>query len=287
VYESWQDPSAAWWAKARRASKHIQDIGPMIAEFRPATACEVLRETSTPGETDLRLHVRRSPSAEILTTIGDALHNMRSCLDSVAFELARRHVGESMTEGQRSATMFPLREDLTGFEKFLARPDQRDLYGEHERNALRCVQPFALREEAAEHGVSFVTSPQEEYRINALVRLSQLNNRDKHRYLPLLAWFVDFVFFTDMVPECRLNVRMHSLLQDGDLVGHVGFDPADADPSTKLKTDLRLGFADDPGYASDFMSALTSWHDYLTQWILPRIFIVAEGNRPPIAISVS
>jgi hypothetical protein len=45
-----------------------------------------------------------------------------------------------------------------------------------------------------------------------------------------------------------------------------------------------LAFADDPGYAADFLDALDRWHSYLTGWILPRIFSVAEGNRPPVII---
>lgn len=36
----------------------------------------------------------------------------------------------------------------------------------------------------------------------------------------------------------------------------------------------------------EFTQALDHWHDYLVQWALQRIFIVAEGNPPPIAIGL-
>jgi hypothetical protein len=285
VERSWQDPSTAWWAKGRRASKHIDDIGAILAEFDPSTAyrvdCEPTGET---GKTALRLSVLRSVPVELLTTIGDALHNMRSCLDSVAFELALRTLGKEMTDRQQKAVQFPVCIGRTEFDEFLSQKSQRDLYGEHERNALRCAQPFALREEASELGVEFVTSPQEEYRINELARLSQLNNLDKHRYLPLLAWYVDFPYFTNEVPPCRLRIRQHMPLGDGETIGHILFDETKGDPSPSLHLRMGLTFADDPGYATDFLGALKGWHTYLTGWILPRIFIVADGRPPPIAI---
>lgn len=159
------------------------------------------------------------------------------------------------------------------------------MYGEAERSALRCAQPFALREEAAGLGVSWATSPQEDYRINELARLSRLNNLDKHRYLPVLAWYADFPYFTDMVPACRLELRRHVPLQDGDLVGNLTFAEDAVDPSAKLVIEMGLAFADDPGYATDFLDALDRWHSYLTGWILPRIFSVAEGSPPPIVMT--
>src|SRR5260370_27355443 len=140
------------------------------------------------------------------TTIGDALHNMGWCLDSVAYELARRHLGDVMTDKQQGATQFPICPDRAEFDSFLSRKDQRDLYGEHERHALRCVQPFALREEAAAHGVTFATTPEEEYRIDVLARLSHVNNLDKHRRLPFLAWYVDFGYLTGAAPGFGLSL---------------------------------------------------------------------------------
>jgi hypothetical protein len=190
-----------------------------------------------------------------------------------------------MTDQQRGATKFPIYSERAEFDEFLARKNQRDLFGAHERDALRCAQPFALREEAAALGVALATSPADEYRINELARLKALNDLDKHRRLPLLAWYVDIPYFTQMVPECRLNVRMHAPVQDGDLIGHVIFQDGDPDPSQHLKIEMRMTLADDPsGYATDFLDSLTSWHAYLTGWILPRIFTVAEGNPPPIVI---
>jgi hypothetical protein len=112
---SWWDPTAAWWAKAQRADKHIADISAMVAAFNAAKAYEVGREaTDDPIWIAFRLHVLTPPPVELLTTIGDALHNLRSSLDSVAYELARRHVAEPMTERQQKAVQFPIRSPRDG-----------------------------------------------------------------------------------------------------------------------------------------------------------------------------
>ena len=282
----WRDPEAAWWAKSRRARTHIDDIKAMLIRFDEDTACRVdLEPTSEAGKTALRLRVLRRPPNEILTTIGDALHNLRSCLDSVAFELASRTLGGTMTEKQQKSVQFPTCVDKEEFDASLAQKNQRDLYGEHERSALQCAQPFTLRHEAAAEGVVFGTAPAEEYRINELVRLSRLNNLDKHRYLPLLSWYMDFAYFTSEVAACRLDVRMRVPLQDGEVFGHLLFDPGQIDPGPALHLEMRLTFADDPGYAAGISDSLDNWHRYLTSWIVPRIFIVADGNPPPIMIA--
>jgi hypothetical protein len=96
-----------------------------------------------------------------------------------------------MTARQQETTQFPIKRTRAAFDGFVNHERRRDLWGQRERNALMCVQPFTLSEEAAEHGVSFGTSAEEEYRIHALARLSHLNNLDKHRRLPLLAWSAD------------------------------------------------------------------------------------------------
>jgi hypothetical protein len=86
----WRDPTAAWWTKAARAYTHIRAAGSMLLAFQKSTPYRIDREPAgEPGRVAFRLHVHKPVPAELLTTIGDALHNLRSCLDSVAFELAR------------------------------------------------------------------------------------------------------------------------------------------------------------------------------------------------------
>jgi hypothetical protein len=158
------------------------------------------------------------------------------------------------------------------------------LWGEREQNALRCVQPFALREETGHFGVAFATSPEEEYRIHALARLSHLNNLDKHRHLPLLAWSAEVIYMTGETNECTW-VRassVRSVLRDGDMVGEATYPPDRSSPS--VAAEIQLALAEDLGYTQGLGNSLENWHGYLTGWALPRMFAVADGNPPPMMI---
>ncbi len=136
-----------------------------------------------------------------------------------------------MTARQQETTQFPIKRTREAFDGFVNHERRRDLWGQRERNALMCVQPFTLNEEAAEHGVSFGTSAEEEYRIHALARLSHLNNLDKHRRLPLLAWSADVVTMTGETNECTWTwlCPPHAVLRDGDLIGEATY-PRDRPP---------------------------------------------------------
>jgi hypothetical protein len=68
-----------------------------------------------------------------------------------------------LTEDQQRAAQFPICIDRASFDEFFDKHRlRRGLFGPRERDALRCVQPFAIREEAAALGVDWITSPQDE-----------------------------------------------------------------------------------------------------------------------------
>lgn len=283
--QSWKDPSAAWWAKVERARKHIQDLGTMVLEFEQSQPHEVAKDrTETPGEVAYRFRVLRTVPSEMLTVVGDALHNMRSCLDSIAYELAHRFVGASMTDKQQTASYFPICETGADFDAFFAdHRTRRDMYGPQERAALRCVQPFSLREEAAELHIDRSTTTQYDYVTNELYRLHQLSNLDKHRRLPLLAWYLDFLYWDDIHCSWRYALPQHAALQDNALIGYLASSRANQ-PTANVTFDFRLTLSDDPGFRQDLIGTLTRWQTYLAGWVIPRIFIVADGNPPPILI---
>jgi hypothetical protein len=262
----------------------------MVGEFERTKPYQVRREpTEQPDEVAFRFHISSPVPTKLLTTVGDALHNMRSCLDSVAFELARRHLDDHMSEEQEEASQFPISPDATKFEAFFNHRVRRDMYGDVERAAFRCVQPFAFHEEALAHGVDMQTLPEYELLLDELHRLRTLSNLDKHRRLPLLAWYVDFLYWDDPSYSWRYAEPRTTELEDQSLIGCLtgsGGGPATAEATF----DLRLSLTDDPAFRpefivrSDLVSVLERWHSYLSNWVLPRIFIVADGNPPPIII---
>jgi hypothetical protein len=278
VTQDWDDRDAAWWAKANRARHHVDAVSRLVAAYDPATAYNIVPAPGPdrePGSrtTILRLHELRKPPAELLTTIGDVLHNLRSCLDSVAFELAQRTAGGNLTEKQERAIYFPVCEDSDAFDEFLLHKHRQGVFSAHAVKALRGAQPFALREMAAAGGISLQTTAAEEYKISELARLERLNNLDKHRYLPLLGWHFRIAYGRQDAPmPARCQISRHVAFSDGDIIGHAICTGPGPDPAPNLTIDMGLTLADDPGYATDLTDALDNWHQYVTGWILPRIF---------------
>jgi hypothetical protein len=289
VDRSWREPTAAWWAKLERADRHIKEIHSMMDSFDESGAYVVSRErTGRPNVVAFRFEILRQVPAELLTAIGDAVHNMRSALDSVAFELARQHLQGSMTERQEKAVEFPIYETGRDLDEFFERKNQRDLYGDQDKLAIRCAQPFAMREEADAVGVEFQTETHVEFAIDELHRLHTLSVIDKHRRLPLLTWYLEINtwFGTGYKWE---YAQQDAAFEDKAIIGYLE-GPGPGEPATEATFRFKLALADDPassvgpGFHDDFTSVLSRWHGYLRDWVVPRIFIVAEGSPPPIVI---
>jgi hypothetical protein len=281
--QSWKDPTTAWWTKAARASMHIREVGSLVDEFEFSKPYRVCREnTKNPSEVAFRFKILRPIPTEILTAMGDAIHNMRSALDAVAYELARQYLNDEMTDKRQAATQFPICETGEEFDEFFANHRyRRDMYGEQEKKALRCVQPFALREEAAALGVDFQTDPHIEYVSDELHRLHSLSIVDKHRRLPLLAWYLAINYWNDPNYDWRFAQHPYAEFKDKALIGYLTSSGGGL-PEADATFDFKLFLADDPGFRQDLKGVLTHWHDYLTNWVIPRVFVVAEGNPPPI-----
>jgi hypothetical protein len=108
----WRDPASAWWAKVDRAKHHINALASDIDSFLESTAYEVFAEPGEqPNETIYQLRMHFPIPVHFSTTIGDALHNLRSALDCAAYEMARRHVGRDLTEKEELVCEFPIRDD--------------------------------------------------------------------------------------------------------------------------------------------------------------------------------
>jgi hypothetical protein len=117
--QSWLDRTSAWWAKADRAHNHLRSLDQLVAKFRASEPYTVVpRPTDIPGRTEYRLHIHNPMPPEISTTIGDILHNLRSALDSLAYEIALRGVDRPLTAKEERACVFPVKDTPEQFEQF-------------------------------------------------------------------------------------------------------------------------------------------------------------------------
>jgi hypothetical protein len=201
---SWLDSTSAWWAKADRAQEHLRSLRGQVEEFRASKPYTVIPEpTDTPGRTAYRLRLHIPVPVAISTTVGDVLHNLRSALDSLAYEVVQRGLDRPMTPEEARACAFPVCKTPEEFDQFFSRPSKNSrararLYGDQARAALRSGQPFRFAEKAARVGVE--VDYEEEYRWSMLHRLSYLSNVDKHRRLTVVAWWPHLVSWTNGGP---------------------------------------------------------------------------------------
>ena len=145
--------------------------------------------------------------------------------------------------------------------------------------------------EAREVGVQRLPDPQDDLLADHAYALNAVWNIDKHRRLPELAWAVgDHVWWPQADVAYRWAWRVNKLapLQDGTVIGELHGLRWWRRPKTDAHFDVHLVLNDDPfPYGSPLVARLESLHQSLVRWVVPRIFIVAEGKPPPILISFS
>jgi hypothetical protein len=292
---SWLDPNSAWWAKADRAQNHLRSLDRLVAEFRASEPYTVVPQpTDIPGRTEYRLRIHKPVPPEISTTIGDILHNLRSALDSLAYEIARRGLDRSMTPEEERACIFPLTKTPERFEQFFDENSKHErtrirsaLYGDRARAAFRTVQPFRIHEEAIRHGVPVTDTYEQEHRWSEVHRLTQLSNLDKHRRLTLVAWWPDLVYWMSNGPSKRRWLGGDGTFTDGSVLGYmVG---QDDDVGDEVFHDFNLVLADDPahdasdpaGTTPDVLDMLNRWHQYITGWVFGRVFGTMSSDDTP------
>jgi hypothetical protein len=94
----WDDQNSSWWAKINRAREHVESAHRLVEQFRASQPYSLLPEpTDKPGRVAYRLRITRPVPVAMSTTVGDALHNMRAALESLAFELAGRSYAARLT----------------------------------------------------------------------------------------------------------------------------------------------------------------------------------------------
>ena len=290
--ERWRDPEAPWWAKLRRAQAHISEVRQRVSALQGTQPWSIQREPTGPDGWAYRFKIHRPIPADLSAAVGDAVANMRAALDYIAYELARHHVG-TMSDTEEGATAFPIRQDKTAFDRFFTAgkrgPLRAKLYGDVERRALQCVQPFALTDEMRALGIEPATDPKTDLLTDHVYGLNTLWNIDKHRRLPGLAWAIDGpAWFSGDATGCRWIQRASELapLQNDSVLSELHGPPASGRPVLEPEFTIDLVLTDDPSpYPSSLGRGLERLHQSLTGWVVPRIFIVADGNPPPILIT--
>ena len=258
--------------KAGQAQHHINALAADIDSFLGSTAYEVLAEPGAqPDETIYRLRMPRPIPVHFSTTIGDALHNLRSALDCAAYEMARRHVGRDLTEKEEWACEFPIRDDPPKLDNFFSAWGRQALYGPRERQVIRDVQPAWLHDQVSRHGTTELSPREEEVDYDPLWLLSRLSNIDKHRRLHLTAWWPDIVYWRSDEPSHRRWRWDEPPYEDGRILGRLIDDARHPEPPATLHQEMTLRSLYSGAESQDTVRLLKGIHDDMTYRVMPRL----------------
>jgi hypothetical protein len=271
------DPDSAWWAKLNHAGEHLTALRTRVDDFRRSNPYSLSPEpTETPGRLAYRLKFLRPFPVAISTTVGDVLHNQRAALESLAFELATRGHGGTLTAAQERASTFPICRTPDAFDRFFAAKTRVGLYDERARKALRRVQPFTQLEEAHRLGVARDKTFAEEYQWDELHRLDVLWNIDKHRRLTLIAWWPDLIYWGSNGPTNRRALPGDGTLSDGSILLYI--EGNDEGQGIELNHDFNIVLTDDPAFdrsldvTRDLIGLLERWHWHIANVVFPTVF---------------
>jgi len=145
-------------SKINRASKHIDDLAAACKTFINATPFVLDRETDpSTGYYRFRLIDIKEPPREIALIAGDAVHNLRSALDHLAYQLVLANGGTPLKQ-----TCFPIFDDIAKYQRM----DANKVRGMSQaaRDAIDAVKPYKDGN-------------------NALYTLHELDIADKHHAL--------------------------------------------------------------------------------------------------------
>ena len=149
--------------KLQRAAAHLTMLDEKIDDWLDGAYHYFSELDPQSGKKDIRVKVLNPPPAAVRLLIGECLHNFRSALANLAYELAVEHQRGPLPDRYFETSEFPI------FKHPMKPKDRRKKIGcIHPRAQviIRKLQPY-------QHRVK--------YWLDSLWQLHQLNNVDKHR----------------------------------------------------------------------------------------------------------
>lgn len=172
-------------AKILRAEAHAQELFEVAAEFTQSKPALIKHEPD-PATQDYIFYmdlVEEPPLLEWGTVVGDILHNLRSALDCLAWQLVRNHLQREPKSKEASKVYFPLADHPNAF----AAHSLKGLVDSADLGRLEQVQPYQVGFEV-------------------LGTLGRLSNRDKHRVVqPAYLMNEDFKLSARPVRDCEIT----------------------------------------------------------------------------------
>ncbi len=255
--------------KLDRALQHAEELRALIDRYMgedPPPLAYYNRYTSGPNSGDSRdytmyVSINRLPPKALSPVIGDAIQNIRSALDHLAYEMA---APAARTDPQ---PRFPICTRRTAFEE-QGLPSIQTFADDHQQ-LVAAVQPFHWPE--PEH--------------HPLAILKALSDHDGHRLVvPTVAASRDELVGAENV-DLVFSQWKRGPLSDGDVI--LQFTATPREPGTALAdptTQLYLGLEQYPEAGVDLVSAIKRLHHYVRHDVLGLYFetgLLPAAPRPP------
>jgi hypothetical protein len=233
------EPTSAWQVKRHRAEEHRAELQSTVSDYLARGYRIAAESNATSNETYYRLHVLEPIPARISAIIGDVLHNLRSALDCLSLELARRHLGRDLNLSEERGAQFPISKSHKDFDTFFNRPGRADLFSRRERMAMQSTQPGWVFDLAAQSGIQS-GNRDEEVEHDSLWLLQQLSNADKHRRVLVTFMHVDQVWWaSDAHSEYGWRWG-RTPFHDGQVVGVLTDTKGYGPPELREEVELRV-----------------------------------------------
>jgi hypothetical protein len=279
AYREWQraleEALSGVREKLRRAEHHLETLqvewrkhpGPDLSPYR--FTIHIKPDT---GDHFIHAEFVKPPPLLLSVIVGDVLHNLRSALDHLAWEMVKRAGGKP---GRH--TYFPIC-DTEG--EWRSRVEQRRR-SDDPPSPLTGIDP----ESPIWAFIQGVQPYKGAVHANALTQLRILSNADKHRSLLISGVFPDPNDFAAMIqwnPDAVLRrqeilLKAEEPLENGAKVAALNFDPAKADPEVRVEGELASDIAFSDGNwkgtragLADLKAALFQYVEYATAlWLEP------------------
>ncbi len=246
--------------KLERADEHLKRLEDEVLRWLGTQPYRFIYEFNPESnEKIVRVEVIDAPPVEFGITIGDIVHNLRSALDNLVYELVVTRHGDSPPPEFVKYSEFPIFGD-------------RPMKAWERKNKIGGIDPLAQADieelQPYKRGNNFASDP--------LWVLHKLSNFDKHRlpHLTLVLRVATLHFIGDFVPVLPKDIEWtEGPLEDGAVVGR--YPPPTGDPQEKVNVDfhpiLSIGFGhgSPPVEGRWVLRVLGEIGEHITRKVLP------------------
>jgi hypothetical protein len=213
--------------RLERAWEHLQCLEAECRTWLEEHPYRVYGELDAERRNKLvKVEIFHQPPAELGLLIGDCLHNMRSALDNLVYDLAIAHRGSPLSRSIARVSQFPIFKDCDQFTD----KGMDQIRGIHPdaKAVIKRLQPYHRGEKSAYH---------------RLWMLRELSNADKHRLLhPTLLQPAAMGFFPDEVDLSDITWKLGPVENGAEIARYPYSGEEGAEMDVKAHFTFRVGF---------------------------------------------